>query len=109
MDGAEDLFGGVHVGAHEEFDALRVDIVSARHVVILRDVRQLICEALSVQVLFAVVSLVLDHVVGHEDVLEAGLLAVIRELCGLLIAAVQAQVVVLLRHLLCRRVDRLER
>ena len=109
MDCAEDFLGRVHVVAHEEFDALRIDSIRARHVVILSDVRQLLREALSVQVFFAVMSLVLDHVIRHEDVLKAGLLAMRRELSCLLVAAVQAQVVVLLGHLLCRRVDRLER
>ena len=108
MDCAEDFLGRVHVVAHEEFDALRIDVVGAGLVVILRDVRQLLRKALSVQVLFAVLSLVLEHVVGNEDILEACLFAVACSLVHLLVAAVQAQVVVLLGHLFCRSVDRLE-
>ena len=105
VDIIEESLSSVGIVGHEQFDALRVDIVRARNVVILRDVWQLVRQALPVQVLFAVVSLVLDHVIGHEDVLEASLLAVCGELRGLFVAAVQAQVVVLLRHLLRSQVD----
>ena len=108
MDCVENFLGRVDVVAHEELDALRIDVVRAQLVVILSDVRQLVRKALSVQVLFAVLSLVLEHVVGNEDILEACLFAVASRVVHLQIAVIQAQVVVLLRHLFRRSVDCLE-
>ena len=108
MDCVENFLGRVHVVAHEELDALRIDVVRAQLVVILSDVRQLVRKALSVQVFFAVLSLVLEHVVGYEDILEACLLAVASGIVHLQIAVIQAEVIVLLGHLFRRSIDCLE-
>ena len=59
---------------HQKFNSLRVNIVSARNVVRLRDVGHLIGQALLVEVLLRVVSLMLDHMVGYHDRVEASLL-----------------------------------
>ena len=108
MDCVENFLGRVHVVAHEELNALRIDVVCAQLVVILGDVWQLVCKALSVQVFFAVLSLVLEHVVGYEDILEACLFAVASGIVHLQIAVIQAEIVVLLGHLFRRSVDCLE-
>ena len=74
MDLAQDMLGRVCEMGHQKFNSLRVNIVSARNVVRLRDVGHLIGQALLVEVFLGVVSLVLDHVVGYHDRVEASLL-----------------------------------
>ena len=50
VDVSQNLLGRVSVVSHKELDALRVDVIGARHIVCLLDVGQLVGEALSVQV-----------------------------------------------------------
>ena len=74
MDSVEDALGGVSEVRHEKFDALRVDIVSALNVVLLLNVWHFVGQALSVEVLLRVVSLMLDQMVRGHDRVEASLL-----------------------------------
>lgn len=88
MNVIKDLLSCVDVVRHEELNALSIDVISARDEVLLRDIRHAFSKALPVQVFLAVLSLVLNHVERHHDVLEACLLASRSEVTNLLIAAV---------------------
>ena len=93
---------------HEDLDALCIDVIRASNEVFLGQCRHLIGQALPVQVLFTVVSLVLYQVVGHHNVLKAHLLACSVLAGDFLIAFVQTVVVVRLNHLLCAQVNLLK-
>ena len=83
---------------HQQFYALRINIVRALNVVILRNVGHLVGETLSVKVFFRVMSLVLNHMVGDHDVLEAGLLAVCAIVTSLFVALVKTKLILGVDH-----------
>ena len=61
---------------HQELNTLSIDILCAIGIVSMRDIWQLGCKALFVEVVLGVESLVLDHVVADHDLVIALLLAV---------------------------------
>lgn len=77
--------------AKQHLHALVVNLLCAFHIVLLLEVWKLFSEALLVEVLFGVASLVLNDVIGHLDFVEASLLA--RSADTLLVASVEAVVV----------------
>ena len=109
MDGLEHALRAVAEVSHKHLDALGVDVLAALGVVLVGHVGELAREALLVENLLGVDGLVRDHLVGHHDALEAGLLAVGHAVLGLFVAAVQAQVVVGVDHALGGLLHVLER
>ena len=108
VDHTQDALRRIGKVSHQHLNALSVDVIGAGHIVALLDVRHLVCEALSVQVLLRVVSLVLNHVVGNHYLFEAGLLAMGRGIINLFVASVQAEIVLCLDHLFGGQVDLLQ-
>ena len=108
VNGVKDFLCLISVVTHEHFDALRVDVVSALKVVSLFDIRELISKALSVQVVFRIVSLMLNHMVRDQDGLEAMLLARLREVIFRHIAPVDAEIVVSIGHCFSSNIDLLQ-
>lgn len=108
MDGAKQGLSGVGKVGAEQLDALDVDVVRASDKVGLHNVGQLVGQALSVEVLLSVVRLVKHDLVGHHNVLEAGLLAGRHRDVRLLVALLEAVVVVRVHHALKGLVHRSE-
>ena len=100
VDALEDGLGRVREVGHQEFDALRVNVLCASHVVLVGHVGELLGQAVPVEGLFGVGGLVLHNLVRHLDAPEAVLLARLHHLAELLIALGEAQVVLHIHHAL---------
>lgn len=75
MDRLQEVLSCFDEVTHQQLTALGVDIFSACYIVFWRQVREFICEALPVKVLFSVVGLVHHNFIGHLNSLEALLFA----------------------------------
>ena len=98
VDLLENAFSTVSEVGHKHLNTLRVDVVRACGVVCVLDVGHLVSQALSVKSIFSIVSLMLDHVEGDHDLLEARLLALGVRPSVLLVAHVEALLVLGLGH-----------
>ena len=63
------------VVVHHHFDSLRIDVLCAIDIVFVLDVWELISKTFFVEVFLAGVSLVLDNVVRHHNIVETSALA----------------------------------
>ena len=99
VDFTKNLFCSVSIMFHQELDSLGIDVVCARYEVFLCDVWHATGQALAVEIILGVMRLVLDHVERHHNILKARIFAVGSIIVNCFVAAVQTQVIVLLRHL----------
>ena len=108
MDFPKELLSNGCEVRRQKLDTLRVNLVGTGQVVLLLDVGELVGQALTVEVLFRVGSLVEHDLPWDDNVLVAGLLAgaLVIEIGH--VAFVEAEVVERIHHLLVDRLDTLE-
>ena len=100
MDICQQFLCCISIVVHHHFDSLRIDVLCANEIVFMFDVWELIRKTLFVEVFFTGVSLVLDNVVGHHNIIETSVFARVLIDISLFVALPQAMRVASFDHVL---------
>lgn len=92
----EDLLRCLKHEIGEDLHTILIDLVRALNEVVLRDIGELACEALAIQILFLIAWGMRDIAIGNDNWLEAVVFAVRDVLASFLSAPEEAQVVLLI-------------